>query len=599
MGMVRTTSFICTSVLVFFFTATASTEPASEFRASPEPTVKITDVSHATSSEYMIVTANFYASRAAKKTLDAGGSAIDATIAAQAVLTLVEPQSSGIGGGGFLLYWDEEEQKLHTFDGRETAPLRASPFMFVTNEGKAMPWKDAVVGGLSVGVPGLLRALKLAHDEFGKLPWETLFEDAIRLSEEGFVVGERLAGLVARDLHPGLKTFDTSRKYFWRLGYPLNAGQTLVNKPLANTFSAIATQGIEVFYEGVLAQQIVDTVRNSAINPGQLSLLDMRDYKAIKRSPVCSTYRDYLVCGMAPPSSGGVGIAQILNLLEPYELSRYQPDSPEFLHLFAQANALFHADRNRYLADTDYSNIPFLPLISPSYIKQRQRLIGATLPFTVKPPGKLFDLFSHLADQSEYELPSTSHLSLVDKEGDAVALTSSIEYVFGSGLMVGGFLLNNQLTDFALFPRDNNRLVINRAEPNKRPLSSMSPTMVFDKQRRLKLLIGSPGGSRIPSYVAQAIINILDFDMSLQDAVRFPRFSNRNGYTAIEKNTHLESLEPSLTKLGHEVRFVDLNSGIHVISIEDGILKGAADPRREGFAVGGKLEITGSDASSQ
>lgn len=596
MAMRSIKTLMYSSMFLGFLNVSALADSASELRAAPEPTLSIADVSRATSSEYMIVTANFYASRAAEKILDAGGSAIDATIAAQAVLTLVEPQSSGIGGGGFLLYWDEKEQKLHTFDGRETAPLRASPFMFVTKEGEAMPWKEAVVGGLSVGVPGLLRALKLAHDEFGRLPWEVLFEDAIRLAKEGFVVSERLAGLVKRDLHPGLKTFDTSRKYFWRLGYPLSVGQTLVNEPLAQTFSAIATQGIEVFYEGVIAERIVDTVRNSSINPGQLSLLDMRDYQAIKRSPVCSKYREYMVCGMGPPSAGGVALAQILNLLEPYDLSRYQPDSAEFLHLFAQANALFHADRKRYLADTDYSNIPFLPLISPSYIKQRQQLIGESMPFSVKTPGKIFDMLGHLSDQSEYDLPSTSHLSLVDKDGNSVALTSSIEYVFGSGLMVGGFLLNNQLTDFALFPRDNNRQVVNRAEPNKRPLSSMSPTMVFDEQRRLKLVIGSPGGSRIPSYVVQAIINILDFNMSLQDAMRFPRVSNRNGYTALEKDTYLEALEPQLTELGHEVRMVDLNSGVHVISIDNGKLEGAADPRREGFAVGGVTN--GEDATA-
>ncbi|MGQ8363801.1 gamma-glutamyltransferase [Glaciecola sp. 1036] len=550
----------------------------------PEAATGLSQNKAFTSKEYMVVAANPYASWAGKRIIEQGGSAIDAAIAVQAMLTLVEPQSSGIGGGAFILYWDNKEKRLYTYDGREIAPINSDPFKFIV-DGKPMSWRDAVVGGNSVGVPGVLRALEMAHTDHGKLEWEKLFSDSIDQAANGFEVSPRLAKLLSLDLHPGLNSFAESYNYFKPQGQPIKAGTLLKNNALSETLQHIADEGADYFYTGELAEKIAETVRLSPINPGKMSTADLRDYEAIKRSPMCGVYRKFRVCGMAPPSSGGVSVQQILKGLEQFDLSTVSPSSAEFVHLFSQSSALAFADREAYIADLDFLGLSAVPLVNPGYMKERASLISLEGNWTKASAGKPYNNLL-VRNGPDYNLPSTSHLSIVDKEGNAISMTTSIEFMFGSGLMVDGFLLNNQLTDFALDPGSDGEMVLNKVEPKKRPRSSMSPTMVFDENNNLKLVVGSPGGSRIINYVAQTLLYVLDYDMNVQEAISAPRITNRNDYTALEKGRSIENLKASLEAKGHDVRIIDLNSGLHGIQLENGTLIGGADPRREGIAVG-------------
>lgn len=536
------------------------------------------------SNEFMVVAANPYASWAGKNVLVKGGSAIDAAIAVQAMLTLVEPQSSGIGGGGFILYWDNKAKKLHTFDGRETAPSKARIDLFL-EDGKPVKWIDAVVGGKSVGVPGILKALDMAHKEFGTLEWSELFADSITMSKNGFTVSNRLASLLERRIHPGLNQFRTSSVYFYPGGKPLEAGAVKKNAALARTLTTIAENGADSFYKGKIADNIARAAQFSIINPGLLTAQDIEDYKAVKRSPVCGSYRTYQICGMAPPSSGGINVLQILRTLEPYNISQYPIDSVPAVHLFTQASRLAYADREMYIADSDFSHLPYSALLSKRYLADRARKISPDKDMGRTLAGKPFPMTSFSKGKT-HEQPNTSHFSIVDKEGNAVSMTTSIEFAFGSGVMVDGFLLNNQLTDFSFNPYRYNDAVLNRVEANKRPRSAMSPTMVFDDEGQLTLVLGSPGGSRIISYVAQTIMGVLDWGLDIQQAINLPKVTNRNDYTALEKGTAIESLKPMLEKMGHNVQIRDLNSGLHGIQLTDGVLIGGADPRREGVAVG-------------
>lgn len=534
--------------------------------------------------EYMVVAANPYASWAGKNVIEKGGSAIDAAVAVQAMLSLVEPQSSGIGGGAFILYWDNKNKVLHTFDGRETAPASVNAHWFMQGN-KPMRWIDAVVGGKSVGVPGAVKALEMAQSEFGKLPWNTLFDDTIKTAEEGFTVSPRLAKLVALDYHPGLKNFTSSSVYFFPAGQPLQEGVNKKNKKLAKTLKGIAEQGSDYLLKGEVAKKIVEAVNTAEINPGSLTLEDLANYEPIKRDPVCGTYHDKRICGMPPPSSGGVNVFQILKMLEEFNLSQYEPNSVEFAHLYTQASARSYADREKYIADSDFTNLPFAAMINKAYLERRAQEIGIDKSWRRARAGNPY-ADANVALGSSMELPNTSHVSIVDKEGNAISMTTSIEFMFGSGIMVEGFLLNNQLTDFSFTPTANRFPVPNRVEPGKRPRSAMSPTMVFDKNGNLELVLGSPGGSRIVSYVAQTLIGVLDFNLDIQQAINLPKITNRNDYTALEKGTPIADLEAPLKALGHNVKVVDLNSGLHGIQFKSGKLVGGADPRREGVAVG-------------
>ncbi|AEA98354.1 gamma-glutamyltransferase [Alteromonas mediterranea] len=534
--------------------------------------------------DYMVVAANPYASWAGKNILDKGGSAIDAAVAVQSMLSLVEPQSSGIGGGAFILYWDNKNKVLHTFDGRETAPKAVNSHWFIQGN-KPMRWIDAVVGGKSVGVPGAVKALEMAQKEFGKLPWNTLFDDTIKTAEDGFKVSPRLAKLVALDYHPGLKTFPASSTYFFPAGLPLKEGTVKKNKKLAKTLKGIAEKGSDYLLKGEVAEKIVKAVNSAEINPGQMTLEDLASYEPVKREPVCGLYHEKRICGMAPPSSGGVNVYQILKMLEGFDLSQYAPDSVEFANLYTQASALSYADREKFIADSDFTNLPFAAMINTAYLERRAESISVDKEWRRKRAGNPY-ADANVALGTSMELPNTSHVSIVDKEGNAVSMTTSIEFMFGSGIMVEGFLLNNQLTDFSFSPTKNRFPVPNRVEPGKRPRSAMSPTMVFDKEGNLEVVVGSPGGSRIVSYVAQTLIGVLDFGLDIQQAINLPKITNRNDYTALEKGTPIAELEAPLKALGHNVKVVDLNSGLHGIQFKSGKLIGGADPRREGIAVG-------------
>jgi gamma-glutamyltranspeptidase/glutathione hydrolase len=551
----------------------------------PEAATGITHQRAVKSKEFMIVAANPYASEAGFNILKKGGSAVDAAIAVQMVLTLVEPQSSGIGGGAFILHWDKNKKLLTTFDGRETAPKAATSNLFLDETGKAVPWIKAVVGGRSVGVPGVLAALKKAHEQYGKLPWPELFVDAIKLAEQGFIVSPRLEKLVAIKFNPGISQLPTIKKYFFPNNIAIKAGDRLKNKKLAAVYRSIAKQGITPFYHGWLAKKIVSAVRNAKIAPGTLTLQDMANYQAKQRPAVCGTYRTYNVCGMAPPSSGGVAVIQILGQLEAYNLSKRDVGHLQTVHLFTQSSRLAFADRNKYIADNDFVNVPVEGLIAPEYLAQRAKHIDKNKDmgraFAGQPQGATAQAYD-LA----YELPSTSHISIVDKQGNALSMTTSVEMGFGSAVMVEGFILNNQLTDFSLAPKVNGKLVANRLEPLKRPRSSMAPTMVFNADHSLKLVVGSPGGSRIINYVAQTILGVLDWKLDPQAAINLPKVTNRNRFTTLEKGTEIIRLQAGLEAMGHKVVIRDLNSGLHAIEITDTGLIGGADPRREGKVLG-------------
>ncbi|MGJ8680193.1 gamma-glutamyltransferase [Paraglaciecola sp.] len=576
--------FIYLSIsLVVFSTQLAHAKNIREDR-EPEAATGYQHKKAFKADEYMVVAANPYASWAGKNILKNGGSAIDAAVAVQAMLTLVEPQSSGIGGGSFILYWDNKAKKLHTYDGRETAPSKVNIDLFL-KDNKPIKWMDAVVGGRSVGVPGTLKALDMAHKEFGNMAWSDLFDDSINMSHKGFTVSKRLAALVAKRIHPGLNKFRTSSVYFYPEGQALKEGQVKKNSGLARVLTDIAKNGVESFYTGPLAEKIVKAVEFSSVNPGLLRKRDLAKYKAIKRSPVCGKYKKHQVCGMAPPSSGGINVLQILRILEPFNLAQYKPNSIDAAHLFTQASRLAYADRDLYIADMDFTHLPFSAMVSYRYLQDRSKKIDLNKDMGRTRAGKPFPSMNFVKTSS-YELPNTSHFSIIDKQGNAISVTSSVEFAFGSGLMVEGFLLNNQLTDFSFNPYRNSRAVLNRVEPNKRPRSAMSPTMVFNEDGELVMALGSPGGSRIISYVAQTIIGMLDWDLDIQQAINLPKITNRNDYTALEVNTQIAQLKTDLEKRGHKVKVRELNSGLHGFQINNGTIIGGADPRREGVAVG-------------
>jgi gamma-glutamyltranspeptidase/glutathione hydrolase len=559
-----------------------SKEPTKVEVREPEATTSINAKQIVKGDKYMVAAANPYASQAGRQILAKGGSAVDAAIATQLILTLVEPQSSGIGGGTFMMYYNKSNNKLTSFDGRETAPKNADENLFLNKHGKAVKWIEAVVGGRSVGVPGVLHAFANAHKQYGVLPWDELFKPAIKLAQEGFVVSPRLHGLLARQLNPGVISMPVIHEYFYPKGKLIEAGSIKKNQPLADLYKAIAHKGIDAFYKGENAKQIVKAVQKSKIAPGTLTQQDLAHYKSKERDAVCIKYRVYNVCSMAPPSSGGVAVLQMLGLLEHTNISALTPNSEQAVHYFSQASRIAFADRNVYMGDPDFTQVPTQELLNKNYIKSRAKLITEKDQHAVA--GNPVNFLSYAQDDS-YELPSTSHVSIVDSFGNAVSMTSSIEMAFGSTVMVNGYILNNQLTDFSLSPRKNGKLVANRVEPGKRPRSSMSPVMVFNEDGSLRLVVGSPGGSRIIDYVAQVVVGVLDWNLSVQEAINLPRTTNRNDYTSLEKGTVLESLEPALTARGHKVRVLDLNSGLHGVEVKNNKLYGAADPRREGVAL--------------
>ncbi len=536
------------------------------------------------SENWMVAAANPLAVEAGAKILRAGGSAADAMVAVQVVLGLVEPQSSGLGGGAFLVWYDAATGQLTTLDGRETAPLDATPTLFQDENGEPLQFFDAVVGGLSVGTPGTPALLEEAHRRWGRSPWPGLFTDGIRLADDGFLVSPRLASLVANDAER-LSRFPATTAYFLPEGEPLQQGQRLMNPAYADTLRALAEDGAAGFYGGQIASDIVRTVRTAPGNPGVLSGTDLALYQVIERGPVCAAYRAYEVCGMGPPSSGALTVGQILGMLNSYDLAAMGPESMEAWRLIGEASRLAFADRGRYMADSDFVPMPTTGLVDPDYLAQRAELLNAEGALTEVSPGNPeFDHTMNWADDESLELPSTSHISIVDSYGNVLSMTTTIENGFGSRLMTNGFLLNNELTDFSFRTHRDGVSIANRLEPGKRPRSSMSPTIVMQDGAPV-LAIGSPGGSRIIGYVAKSIIAWADWGMDVQQAISLPHLVNRFGTYDVEVDTAAEGYADALIEIGFEVNPRDLTSGLHAIEIGEG-LSGGADHRREGIALG-------------
>ncbi len=535
---------------------------------------------------WMVAAANPLAVQAGARVLRDGGSAADAMVAVQAVLGLVEPQSSGLGGGAFLVWYDAASGQVTTLDGRETAPLAVTPTLFQDENGEPLKFFDAVVGGLSVGTPGTPALMEAAHQRWGKSDWASLFTEATELAENGFTVSPRLAGLVENDAER-LSTFPATSAYFLPGGTPIAEGDTLVNKAYAETLRIIASDGAAAFYDGPIADGIVQTVQNAEGNPGVLAQQDLSIYAIKERAPVCITYRAHDVCGMGPPSSGALTVGQILGMLESYDLAALGAENPESWRLIGDASRLAFADRGRYMADSDFVPMPTQGLVDPDYLSNRAALLGGddALP-EVSAGSPAFDHALLFADDISLELPSTSHISIVDAQGNALSMTTTIENGFGSRLMApGGFLLNNELTDFSFRTHTDGVPIANRVEPGKRPRSSMSPTIVMQDGAPV-MVVGSPGGSRIIGYVAKTIIAHLDWGMDVQAAVAMPHLVNRFGTYDVEEGTSAEALAEPLTTLGYEVNARALTSGLHAIAIGADGLEGGADPRREGIAIG-------------
>lgn len=563
-----------------------------------------TDLSTRHAERHMAAAANPLAAEAGREMLRQGGSAIDAAIAMQAVLTLVEPQSSGIGGGAFIMLWDGHN--VQAYDGRETAPAGATQRLFLKADGTPMAFTDAQIGGRSVGTPGVLRALEMAHKKSGHLPWAKLFEPAIRLSEQGFAISPRLHSLIAADRFIA-QSPDMAAYFLNADGSPKATGTRLKNPALAAVFKRIAKEGPDALYQGSIADEIARKVQGHR-NAGSLSQADLKGYTAKQRAPLCTDYKQWKVCGMPPPSSGGIAVAQILGTLQALEtrtprlaIAPMTPvksaspaglePTPEAVHLLAEAGRLAFADRALYVADADFTPVPVAGLVAPSYLAQRATLIGERSMGIAKPGQPAGIQVAYAPDRSPLRI-STSQVVAVDDQGGAVSMTTTVEAAFGSHVMVQGFLLNNQMTDFSFIPAENGQPVANRVQPGKRPRSAMAPTLVFDRNSgELLTTVGSPGGSQIIEYVSKSLVAMLDWKLDPQAAISLPNFGSRNGATELEAGLFSPALKQALKDKGHALSEIEMTSGVQaIVRTRDAqgkvTLSGGADPRREGEALG-------------
>ena len=532
----------------------------------------------------MVAAANPLAAQTGLEILKARGSAVDAAIATQLVLNLVEPESSGIGGGAFMLVYDPAAKKTTSFDGREVAPQLARPGMFLDASGNARARGEVIPGGLSVGIPGVVGMLELAHRKYGKLPWARLFEPAIRLAENGFPIGPKLARRIAgapRNMP------DIARTFFHPDGSLYRQGEIFRNPEMAKSLRAIARGGAKAFYRGPIAEQIVTAVQKAPRNPGGMTLADLSEFKARELKPVCGPYRVYVVCSMGPPSSGGVAIVQILGMLERFPAGELKPNSVSETHLFTQASRLAYADRAKFLGDASVVAVPVRGLLNRAYIASRSALIDPARDMGTAQAGNPPEKHTNYAPQISGANHGTSHMTIVDERSQVIAMTTSVESGFGAKIMAGGFLLNNTLTDFSFQPVQDGAPVANAPAPGKRPLSAMSPTIVFDRNGNFVLGIGSPGGPAIISYVAQSLVAILDGGLSPQEAIALPRHINANTGTILERSPWADQVAGQLTAMGHAPRVGGgEGSGLHVIQKVQGGYLGGADPRRDGIVVG-------------
>ena len=575
--------------LLGFWPLFALAQTTADFQ--PEDATGTTEQKAVIAEEFMIVAANPYASRAGYEVLADGGSATDALIAAQLVLNLVEPQSSGIGGGGFMIHWDARREQVTTYDGRETSPLNSPDDIFAPyagGNGTPRDFTGAALGGKSTGTPSLVQMMEMAHEEHGRLRWARLFEPAIALAQDGFVVSPRLAALIERDAER-LKRHPSTAGYFFKEdGSPLVAGDVLRNPEFAESLQRVAEFGGDAFRSGPIVDAIVGAVQNDEEGfRGFLSHEDFALYEPLERPAVCGFYRTYRICGMGPPSSGGITVIQILGLLEHFDLASLEPSSARATHLFIEALRLAFADRAIYIADPAFGPTPGEGLIDQAYLTARAQLIGLTSAMeTVAPGNPPWRSPRPLAPDTDPRPPGTTHISVVDARGNIAAATTTIMAAFGNRVMAGGFLLNNEQTNFAFIPTRDGLPVANRMEPGKRPLSAMAPTIVFDAAGAPVMVIGSPGGPAIIPYTAKTIIGVLDWGLDIQEAIELPHIAVGFGRTALETSPEMEAIVPELESIGHTPSLFPLNSGLHGITLFGGQLVGGADPRREGLALG-------------
>ena len=521
-------------------------------------------------NSFIVSTSHPQASKIGGDILAKGGNAIDAVLAIQMALNLLEPESSGIGGGGFLLYYDKKKNHLTFYDGRETAPSKIKKEFFLDNKGNPLTFFDIAVGGTAIGVPGLVSMLEIAHNNHGLLKWQDLFTPAINLSKNGFKISSKLHKAIKKDKY--LHFFPESKKYFYKNNQSKKKLTILKNFNFTETLKIISLEKSKGFYQGEIAESIVYAVQNSPIKRGYITLNDLKNYKAKKRKPICGKYREYKICSAAPPSAGGFSILQILGILEEFDLSK--DNMKEDIRLILEAAKYSFNDRYKYLGDPDFSNIKINNYLTKRYLRQIANQISANkkMETNIKINNELF-------------IPtSTTHFSVIDSYGNVASITSSIENTFGSRLMTSGFLLNNQLSDFN-FKIEGDLFKNNIVEPKKKPLSSMSPTIIFDKNNNVKMVIGSPGGKSIIMYVVKTIVAVLDWEMGIEEAVDFPNFSIYKDKILIEKNRFDKEFEEYLLSLGYLIVEKEMNSGLNGFEIKDGALFGAADKRRNGLVV--------------
>lgn len=549
--------------------------PSAEARPAPVPVF----------AKGVVSAADPRAAEAGAEMLHAGGNATDAALATMFALTVVEPQSSGIGGGGFLVHGDPKGQ-VETIDGRETAPTAADGDWWLVN-GKPMPFSEAQPGGKSVGVPGAVRLAAAAHAKYGKLPWSRLFAPAIRLAREGFTVTPRLHASLGRFKATGALDPGARALFYTAAGEPVPVGTNVRNPALARFFARLAKQGQAAFYTGENAEAIVAKVSTAAHNPAPMTAADLATYSAPGREALCGMYRQWRICGMGPPSSGATTVYAILKQLERFDLTALGPDSPTSWHLIAESMRLAYADRERYIGDPGFVSVPTLGLVDPAYLATRSALIDPDESFARASPGTPPGAQALVrADQPAGEEHGTSHFVAVDRAGSTVSYTNTIESSFGSGLMVNGYYLNNELTDFNFAPTTDGKPAANAAAGGKRPRSSMAPTVVYDAEGRLRIAIGAAGGATIPAQVAKALIGVLDWHLSAQSAIALPTLFSPGNTVYVEKGTALETMIPALVALGHaEVVARPPSFKANAVEVVDGELAGAVDPRSEGKAV--------------
>ncbi len=532
----------------------------------------------------MVSAADPRAAAAGQAMLRAGGSAADAEVAMIFALTVVEPQSSGIGGGGYFVHYEAKTNKVETIDGREIAPSAANPGRFLGADGRPMPFAQAFPGGKSVGVPGNVRLAAIAHAKWGKLPWATLLEPAIRLAEDGYQVSPLMESRI-QAMAPLWKEFPAIAALYTDNGVPKPVGATIRNPALAAILRRIAAEGPDAFYAGANAEAIATTVSTAPRSPAPFMPADLASYRAKAQAPVCGNYRGYTVCGMAPSSSGGVTILQMLGMLEHFDMGKLGPNSPVAWHLIGEAMQLAYADRAHYLGDTAFVKVPVAGLIDKAYLAGRAKLISETRSLASYEPGTPLGAEKRTAGLGVDEHGTTDFVA-ADGSGDIVTMTSTVEGYFGSQLITNGYVLNNELTDFSFAPEKEGAPVANRVEPGKRPLSSMSPTIVMDPSGKVVLAVGSAGGQRIIMHVAKTLIGVIDWKLSAQDAIDLPNIFFGGGALLVEKGSVMDSLAPDISSLGQPVNAVPLASKLNAIErLPDGRWRGAADPRSEGVAL--------------